>query len=335
MRQPPKIVEFEITTACNLRCIHCYCMAGKRDPNELTTYEVKKLMSDLKKLGIRAFDIVGGEPFIRQDIFEVLSYGREIGLQIMVNTNGTLVDEEVVEKLKESNPDVMIGVSLDGSAPELNDFVRGKGSFEKATRGIKLFVEGGFDPVILHVINKMNWKHFESMIDLAKSLGVKKLYVDRFIPVGRGVQNKKYLDMDDKEWVEAIEHVRSVIEKYEDEITFYIEENITGDPCTAGKSHASILVDGNVVPCGHFRYNKELYMGNVRENPFSEIWNSYDPEKELPIPKSCSNCPLIEDCYGGCRAASLHRYGSFEKQDVPLCYIRKGEGGFSLKSWGW
>ncbi len=310
-------------------------MAGKRDPNELATDEIKKVMDDLKNMGIWAFDIVGGEPFIRPDIFEILSYGRKIGLQMMVNTNGTLVDERTMGKLQESNPTVMVGVSLDGPTPELNDFVRGKGSFEKATRGIKLFVEGGFDPVILHVVNKMNWKHFEKMIELAKKLDVKKLYVDRFIPVGRGVQSKKYLDMDDKEWIVAIEHVRNIIEKYKDEITFYVEENITGDPCTAGKSHASILVDGNVVPCGHFRYNKELYMGNVREKPFSEIWNTYDPDKELPLPKVCSDCPLVKDCYGGCRAVSLHRYGSFEKQDIPLCYMRKKEGGFVIKSWGW
>ncbi|MCD6449504.1 MAG: radical SAM protein [Thermotogaceae bacterium] len=310
-------------------------MAGKKSSNELTTEEIKRVMDDLKEMGIWAFDIVGGEPFVKPDIFEVLSYGKEIGLQLMINTNGTLVDRRIIEKLKEANPTVMVGVSLEGATQELNDFVRGKGSFEKAIRGIKLFVEGGFDPVILHVINKMNWRHFEKMIDLAKKLGVKKIYVDRFIPVGRGVQSKKYLDMDDREWVAAIEHVRDVINKYKDEITFYIEENITGDPCTAGRSHASILVDGNVVPCGHFRYNKELYMGNIREKPFSEIWNSYDPEKSLPLPEVCSDCPFVKSCYGGCKAVSLHRYGSFEKQDIPLCYIRRKEKGFSLKSWGW
>jgi MoaA/NifB/PqqE/SkfB family radical SAM enzyme len=207
LREPPKIVEFEVTLACNLRCIHCYCMAGKKSADELTTNEIMKVMKDLKDLDVWAFDIVGGEPFMRPDIFDLLSYAKDIDLRVMVNTNGTLINEDIVQKLKEVNPDVLIGVSLDGPDPDVNDFVRGKGSFEKAVRGIKLFVEYGFDPVILNVINKRNWKRFEDMISLAKELGVRKIYVDRFIPVGRGVHSKEYLDMDDREWIEAIRHV--------------------------------------------------------------------------------------------------------------------------------
>ena len=334
MRNPPKIVEFEITLACNLRCIHCYCMAGKKSEEELTTEEIKDLMVDLKNLGIWAFDIVGGEPLVRPDIYEILSFAREIGLRVMINTNGTLVTEKVVKKLKEVNPEVLVGVSLDGPDPATNDFVRGKGSFERAVRGIKLFVEWGFDPVILNVINARNWKRFEDMIKLAKELGVKKLYVDRFIPVGRGVQSRDVLDMSDEDWEKAIEHVRNVMDKYKDEMIFYVEENITGDPCTAGVTHASILANGWVVPCGHFRYNRELYMGNVREKPFSVIWNEFDYEKTFPTPKPCMMCPFRQDCGGGCKAVALHRYGSVEKIDIPLCRLRK-KGEFDLRSWGW
>ncbi len=334
MRQPPKIVEFEITLACNLRCIHCYCRAGRRHPNELTTDEIKTVMDDLKNLGVWAFDIVGGEPLLRPDIYEIFEYARKIDLRVMFNTNGTLVTEKTVDKILKTNPNVMVGVSLDGPDPETNDLVRGKGSFEKATNGIKLFVQAGLDPVILNVINKQNWQKFEDMIKLAKDLGVKKIYVDRFIPVGRGVESKDILDMSDEEWVKAIAHVRSVMDKYKDEIVFYVEENITGDPCTAGITHASILADGNVVPCGHFRYNRELYMGNIREKPFSQIWNEYDPQKHLPVPPVCEDCPFKSSCAGGCRAVSLHRYGSFEHEDTPLCILRK-KSEFDIRSWGW
>ncbi len=334
MRNPPKIVEFEITLACNLRCIHCYCMAGAKAKDELTTDEIKRVMNDLKGMGIWAFDIVGGEPLLRPDLYELLSYAREIGLRVMINTNGTLVTERVVQRLKETNPDVLVGVSLDGPDPETNDFVRGKGSFEKAVKGIRLFVEWGFDPVILNVINKKNWNKFEELLDLARELGVKKIYVDRFIPVGRGVQSRPYLDMSDEEWIRAIEHVRRVMDENEEEFTFYVEENITGDPCTAGITHASILANGWVVPCGHFRYNRELYMGNVREKPFSEIWNEFDHEKYFPLPQACRSCPFKEDCGGGCRAVSLHRYGKIDAIDVPLCALRKREK-FDIRSWGW
>ncbi len=335
MRKPPKIVEFEVTTACNLRCIHCYCEAGKKGPVELSLEEIFNVMDDLKRMNVWAFDLVGGEPFVRKDIFEIFKYGKKIGLRMMVNTNGTLVTEDIVKKLKEINPDVMVGVSLDGPDEESNDFVRGKGSFEKALKGLKLFVEYGFEPVILNVINKLNWKKFENMIELAKSLNVNKIYVDRFIPVGRGVVSKRYLDMEDDEWVEAIKFVRNIIDKYKTEMVFYVEENITGDPCTAGLTHASILVDGSVVPCGHFRYEVDLKLGNVRERSFSEIWNSFVPEDLFDLSDECRSCEFLTSCMGGCRAVSLHRYGDFKAKDKILCALRKEMGEFDVESWGY
>ncbi len=330
MREPPRIVEFEITLACNLRCIHCYCMAGEKHPNELTTDEIRALMTDLKELGVWALDVVGGEPLTRRDLFELLEFAREIDLRVMINTNGTLVTEKTIDSLLKSNPNTIVGVSLDGSDPETNDLVRGKGNFERTLKGIRLFVEAGFDPVILHVINAKNWRKFQNMIELAKDLGVRKIYVDRFVPVGRGKESAGILDMDTPTWVKAIEHVRRIIEKYEGEMVFYVEENITGEPCTAGRTHASILVDGNVVPCGHFRYDRRFYMGNVREKKFSEIWNSYDPEKSLGHPEGCFSCPLFERCRGGCRAVSLHKYGDLKKPDLPICYLNKLEGNLDL-----
>ncbi len=310
-------------------------MAGKKHSKELSTDEIKRVMNDLKEMGVWAFDIVGGEPLLRPDLFEIFEYAKKIDLRVMMNTNGTLVTERTVEKIIKSNPDVMLGVSLDGPDPETNDFVRGKGSFEKATKALKLFADANLDPVILNVINKRNWRKFEDMIKLAKDLGVKKIYVDRFIPVGRGLQSKHLLDMSDEEWAKAIKHVRNIMDKYSDEMVFYVEENITGDPCTAGITHASILADGNVVPCGHFRYNKELYMGNIRENSFKDIWDGYDPEKSLPVPPICKNCPFLKSCSGGCRAVSLHTYGTFQHEDTPLCMLKKASGDFDIKSWGW
>ncbi len=334
MRNPPRVVEFEITLACNLRCIHCYCEAGQKAPFELSTGEIKDLMDDLKNLGIWALDIVGGEPLLRPDLYDLLKYARSIGLRVMVNTNGTLLEEDTVKKLKESNPEVMIGVSLDGPDPETNDFVRGKGSFEKAINGIKLLIDEGFDPVILNVINRRNWRRFEDIIDLARSLGARKIYVDRFVPVGRGALNKDKLDMSDLEWIEAIRHIRKLIKIYEGEITFYVEENITGDLCTAGLTHASILANGWVVPCGHFRYSREFYMGNVREKPFSEIWHTFDREKVFPTPPPCERCKFKDLCGGGCKAVAYHRYGSVKNVDIPICTIKREEGVSRIENWG-
>ncbi|MCD6105261.1 MAG: radical SAM protein [Thermosipho sp. (in: Bacteria)] len=296
----PKIVEFELTTSCNYSCIHCYCNAGRISKNELSTNEVKKVIKDLHELGVQIIDLIGGEPLIRSDIFEIVSFGRSIGAQLMINTNGSLATKEVVKKLKDINPNLLIGVSIDGHKKEIHEFVRGAGTFEKTMKGLKNFLEYGFDTTILHVINKHNYEYFEEMVLFAKELGV-SLYVDRFVPVGRGEQFKDIL-IPTKE---MIEYINKIIEKYKNQVRFFVEENIEGGECTAGKTHASILVDGTVVPCGHFRYDSQYYMGNIREKPFKEIWDSFNPDILMV---GCNGCKLFDKCKGGCRAFA-HKLG--------------------------
>lgn len=279
MKTLPMIVEYELTTQCNFRCIHCYCKAGKKDERELNLEEIESLMVEMKELGVRILDLIGGEPLLHPKLLDILYFGKEIDQRLMVNTNGSLATEEMVKKIKNINPDVLIGISLEGPDPETNDFVRGKGNFKKAIDGIKNFIKYGFHVTILNVINSRNWWKIENMIKLARSLGVQAIYLDRFIPVGRGEIYASDLDMDTEGWTKAMNHVLDVVEAYENDLSFYIEESISGKPCPAGITQASILIDGTVVPCGHFRYNEEFYMGNIREKRFKDIWNSYKPSR--------------------------------------------------------
>ncbi|MCD6546382.1 MAG: radical SAM protein [Thermotogae bacterium] len=297
MRASPRIVEYELTTLCNFRCIHCYSRAGNKTANELNFNEIKSLMIELREMNVGIFDLIGGEPLLHPRILDILSFGKELGQTLMVNTNGSLATEDMVRKVKKTNPDVLIGVSLDGPDPETNDFIRGRGNFKRAIMGIKNFVKYGFNVTILHVINKKNWWKLEDMIKLAKSLGVNGMYLDRFVPVGRGKLHIADLDIEDGKWSEVVKQILDIVEVYRNEINFYVEESISGGLCPAGITQASIRMDGIVVPCGHFRYNEELYMGNVRKKGFEQIWNSYDPSTlDLFLPK---------DYKGGCKALYL------------------------------
>ncbi|MBT1248604.1 MULTISPECIES: radical SAM protein [unclassified Thermosipho (in: thermotogales)] len=290
----PKIVEFELTTACNYACKHCYCNAGKKSKVELSIEQVKHVLDELKSAHVETVDLIGGEPLVRPDIYEIIEYAVGIGLDVMLNTNASLASKEVVKKIKKIYPQLKVGISFDGSLPDIHEFIRGKGTFDKTYKGFMNFVEAGFDVTILHVINKKNYLYFEDMINFAKRHGV-SLYVDRFVPVGRGQLYKKILTPNKKE----IEYVRHLIEKHKNSINFYVEENISGGVCSAGRTHASVLVDGTVVPCGHFRYDKEYYMGNLNEKSFEEIWKSYDPDILL---NDCKACSMFKRCFGGCRA---------------------------------
>ncbi len=296
LRPKPHNIEFEITTACNYGCLHCYCNAGKKSVVELTTEEIKNVIDQLIEAEAELLDIVGGEPLLREDIFEILYYGRSRGLKMLMNTNASLASRELVKKLKEVVPDLLVGVSLDGPTPEVHEFVRGKGTFEKTMNGINNFLNAGFDVTLLFVVNRENYKYIDDMINLAEKLGT-NLYVDRFVPVGRGKIFKDRL----LPTREMVEYVAEKLKAYKGNVELYIEENILGEECTAGRTHASILVDGNVVPCGHFRYNPEFYMGNVRNERFKVIWEKYN--NQILLPNVCAKCSLRNvSCKSGCLA---------------------------------
>lgn len=323
------IVEFEVTTQCNFRCLHCYCNAGEKDKEELKFGEIKDLILQVKEIGIHELDLVGGEPFMHPRIIDIIAFCQNVGQKILINTNGSLITEDLAKDLKKLSPKLKIGVSLEGPDPETNDFVRGKGSFRKAMRGIEILLNYDFSVTILNIINKRNWLKFEELVKLVKDIGIKNIYVDRFIPVGRGEIFSKYLDMGDHEWVEAIKYVQEVIRKYKKEINFYIEESISGEICSAGISHISILANGYVVPCGHFRFNNEYHLGNVREKTLKEILNSIRARKIFKAPNSCKDCDLTKLCNGGCKAYQILKN---KEKDIPICLINKEKGDILSKN---
>lgn len=300
----PHNIEFEITTACNYSCLHCYCNAGKKSRVELSTQEIFEVIDQLVEAEAEILDIVGGEPLLRSDLLEIFAYGKAKGLKMLMNTNASLATKEKVKTIKEVVPDLLVGISLDGPK-QVHEQIRGKATFEKTFNGLRNFLNAGFDVTILFVVNKLNYTYIDDMIALAKDLGT-NLYVDRFIPVGRGVINKDLL-LPTKEMVEYVaQRLRKYIEN-DGSVKLYIEENIFGkEECTAGKTHASILVDGNVVPCGHFRYNPEFYAGNVKIERFKDIWARMENIRAKLLPYQCSNCNLKDDvCNSGCFAAAL------------------------------
>jgi radical SAM protein with 4Fe4S-binding SPASM domain len=317
------MVECEITNACNLRCIHCYNRSGDGPRKELAPYLIKELMLQLKGIGLRYFDMVGGEPFTYPWLFELLEFADRIGLRVIINTNGTLVTKEMALRLKEANPHSLIGVSLDGSCPQINDQIRGKESFLKAVKGAENLMEAGFNVTLLFVINKINWRDFERYVRFAREIGVRAIYVDRFMPVGRGKINEEKLNMSVEEWVEALEFINSVVEGSSRDIIFYIGESINGEPCTAGEEHFSILSDGTVVPCGHFRYESRFYLGNVKDEPIKKIFER--GRKLFGKPAACIGCGEYGGgCFGGCRASAVAFAGKIDLPDPVICeYMRK------------
>ncbi|MCX7705994.1 MAG: radical SAM protein [bacterium] len=191
----PLMLVWNITYKCNLRCKHCYEDAGSLSKckfHELTGNEKIKVMEEIVKTNIPTFAFSGGEPLLDPIFWQVAKIGKNAGLYMSINTNGTLITEEVAGKLKELGF-AYYGVSLDGAGPEIHDNFRGvDGSFEKALNGIKNLIKiGEADKVcISFTVTRYNINEIEKIIKLRDELGIRKVVFYNYIPCGRaGIEN--------------------------------------------------------------------------------------------------------------------------------------------------
>ena len=116
-------VVWEMTGRCNLKCIHCHAFGGEASYDELSKEEGMALIDQIASLGIRTFVFTGGEPLMREDLFELIAYAKSKGFTVFIATNGTMITSEVAKLLRAFNVGVVIG--LDGMNPEIHDSIRG------------------------------------------------------------------------------------------------------------------------------------------------------------------------------------------------------------------
>jgi len=190
---PEKLDELWIynTLACNLRCKHCLVSAGARLKEELTTSEILKLVDDAVELGVRRIYLTGGEPFIKDDIFEIIEYiTREKELELIVLSNATLFDDEKISKLdKLKSQKLILQVSLEGPTEEIHDKLRGEGSFNKTVDGIKRLVDIGIIPIVSTAVSKYNEDDIKSTSEFLSTLGIKDHHILWMHQKGRGASN--------------------------------------------------------------------------------------------------------------------------------------------------
>src|SRR5437773_10777837 len=147
----PICLTWELTYACNLACVHCLSSSGRRDPRELTTDECKAVVDELERMQVFYVNIGGGEPTVRKDFWEIVEYATSHRVGVKFSTNGSRIDAARAAWLAESDY-VDVQVSLDGATVEVNDAVRGPGSYETAMRAMTHLAEAGFRGFKLSVV---------------------------------------------------------------------------------------------------------------------------------------------------------------------------------------
>ncbi len=357
----PKWLAWEIIGTCNLNCIHCRSASSvSSDPGRFTLDRAYAFLDDIATFCSPTIVLTGGEPLLRDDWHLIAKYGTDKGFRMCIATNGTLVTDEVCEKMKTSGIKI-VSLSLDGSTPEIHDdFRRQPGAFEGTMNAVKLFKKHNIPFLINSSFTKRNQHDIENVYRLAKSLGAVAWYMFMIVPVGRGEEVMSelispedyekilewhfFMELEEKDMLVrptcAPQYYRICRQLAKKHGIKYERRNLkfsTGGAkgCVAAQSIALIDCFGNVKPCSYF----PMSAGNIFETSFKEIWfNSklFNDIRDFSKYKGrCGKCEYLSVC-GGCRARAYAVYGDYLEEEPYCKYIpvkmRKEMNGGTNKS---
>lgn len=344
MEFAPKWLAWEITRRCNLNCVHCRSsseLEAKGHPDFDFT-EAKRILDDITSYAQPVVVLSGGEPLLRDDVFDIAAYGTEKGLRMCLATNGTLVTDEVCRRLKEVGIR-MVSMSLDGADAKVHDNFRSQpGAFDGTINATRLFREHEIPFLFNSSFTKRNQADIPRVYRLAKELGATAWYMFMIVPTGRGedilselISPEEYEEL--LEWHYQMEknepellvrptcaphYYRVVAQRSREEGEKFKRRTLQfstggGKGCLAGQLISLIDVDGNVLPCSYF----PMPAGNLRQQSFKDIWENSPLFKELRDFKSyrgrCGSCEYVNVC-GGCRARAYAISGDYLAEE-PFC----------------
>ena len=184
----PRLVFWELTTGCNLRCIHCRASASElMSPDDLSTSECLRIVDEIAGYAPLILVLSGGEPLWRRDVFDIAFHANQRGIRVALATNGTLMDEAMAERTRDAGI-VRVAISLDGADRVTHDSFRGhQGAFEAAIRGIRCLQDVGISTQINTTVSRHNAHQLPEMVDLARQLKVDAFHLFLLVPVGCGL----------------------------------------------------------------------------------------------------------------------------------------------------
>jgi mycofactocin biosynthetic radical S-adenosylmethionine protein MftC len=327
----PICLTWELTYACNLACVHCLSSSGRRDPRELSTAECRAVIDTLQRMQVFYVNIGGGEPTVRPDFWELVDYATAHQVGVKFSTNGIKLDAAAARKLAASDY-VDVQISLDGATAEVNDAVRGVGSYRTARRAMANLAAAGFRGFKLSVVMT---RHNIPQLDLFKQIADEygaQLRLTRLRPSGRGADV----------WPDLHPAAGQQRELY-DWLSAHGEQVLTGDSffhlspygpplpglnlCGAGRVVCLIDPVGDVYACP-FAIHENFLAGSVRQpGGFEAVWRTAPLFADLRQPQTggaCRSCGSFDSCRGGCMAAKFFTGLPLDGPD-PECVHGHGE----------
>ena len=310
-------VNLEITSKCNLRCKHCYILDSS-NINDSDKFKIIEIINKLKKSNVQILNLTGGEPFVEKWVFEIINYAHNKGLELIINTNGTLLNNNIIEKIKRISPRIFFNVSLDGNRT-IHDIIRGRRTFTKVITNIKLLKDKGFPMRINYVVNKKNLLYTPFIYLKANKWKIEDFIIIPLRRIGKAKKNKN-LHLNFINWIVLLFMVK-FIKFLKKKFKFYTNFDIIR---CATFTYLHIDKDGNIHYCDQIP--KTMMLGNIFETSLLEIWHS-QRYKELfqkdNIKPPCKFCKYKENCQVDCRAEVYSLTGDFFAGNpmYPFCKI--------------
>ncbi|MFX1463979.1 MAG: radical SAM protein [Promethearchaeota archaeon] len=324
-----KCAVWEFTLKCNSKCIHCGSSAGKSRLEELSTEEALALVKDLKSCGYDGITLMGGEPFLRDDWYEVAWEIKKYKMKLTFVSNGLEV-KKYIQKLRKLKTDC-VSLSLDGGISKTHDYIRGiNGAYYKVLDSIKLLQKENIPVSVITTVNKINFKELNKIRDLLIN---KKIawQIQIAIPIGRFPRD---LMISREQFYGVAMFIAINLKKYSIRELPLIGAHCLGyfseilpelglEPwigCQAGRSVLGIQSNGNIKGC--LTLSDDFIEGNIRTTNVSDIINSrfyLKYKQHLHKANSqdyCLSCKMFKKCKGGCLGTKI----ALNSFDNPYCF---------------
>ena len=328
---PLRQLFWNVTYDCNYACKICFTDAGERNPDELTTREAKDVVRRACQAGVRDIIISGGEPFMREDMVEILAYMGQMGITARIATNGSLLTDELLKRLCSDTLTRSFQVSLDTADPHLYGALHGTspGALDLVLGALQRVKEYGFHPTVSVRATPETLPGIPQLLDLACAEGWATVTVHCPVHVrrteGAFPQDADMLSL----LAPVLDHFVSLPERWLVETYIpwapyhpVMEElgrriRIVHRGCRAGRDRLTINPAGDLSPCVCMDV-PEAYVGNVRRDDLLDVFHNSDLCNRMRQPHEhgiCTECPLVSTCGGGCRAAAFALIGRLDGQD--------------------
>lgn len=348
MNDQLRLIFWELTARCNLKCQHC--RAEAQDDvvgGELTTEEVLRVARSIRETSDPIMILTGGEPLSRPDFFEIAEECVKLFSRVALATNGTMIDDAMARKIVDVGIQ-RVAISFDGALPATHDNFRGvTGSFKRALQGFDALKRAGMSLQANITVTNHNLHEVEDTLNLMIAHGADAFHVFMLVPVGCGAE----ISEDTRLTPQQNEEMLIWLFRKSQELAGRIHIKATCAPmyfrimreeaqrqgiampgavghgmhaatrgCLAGSGVCFISRIGDVQPCGYL----PLVVGNVRQQTLAEIWNNSEVFAALRDPKQltgkCGICSYRTVCLG-CRARAYAETGDYLAEESDCLYI--------------